>query len=42
MKVKKKKLSDFAGAWKDMGKKEADALIKEIYSERKVMSRRLQ
>ena len=38
---KRKKVSDFAGVWSDMTDKEADLLIKEIYEERKVISRRL-
>lgn len=41
MKVKKKKLSDLAGAWADMSDKEANDLIRKIYEERKVVSRRL-
>ena len=36
-----KKLSDLAGRWGDMDDKEAKTLIKEIYKERKVISRRL-
>ena len=36
-----RKLSDLAGRWEDMNDKEAKTLIKEIYKERKVISRRL-
>jgi len=38
---KRGKLSDLAGAWSNMSDKEANAILKEIYKERKVISRRL-
>ncbi|MBI2043421.1 hypothetical protein HYT25_03465 [Candidatus Pacearchaeota archaeon] len=41
MNGKKKKLSDLAGKWKYMTDKEANVLIKEIYKERKIISKRL-
>jgi predicted CopG family antitoxin len=41
MDKKKKKLSDLAGRWADMSDEEAGAILKEIYGERRVISRRL-
>ena len=38
---KNKRVSDFAGKWSKISDKEADFIIKGIYQERKVMSRRL-
>lgn len=38
---KNKKLSDLAGRWADMSDKEANAILKDIYKERRVISRRL-
>ncbi len=38
---KNKKISDLAGRWAGMSKREAETVINGIYKERKVMSRRL-
>ncbi len=38
---KNKKLSDLAGRWANMSDKEANAILKEIYEERRVISGRL-
>lgn len=38
---KNKKLSDLAGRWADMSDEETKNFIKEIYKERKIISRRL-
>ena len=40
--ISKKKLSDFAGSWADMGDEEAKEFLDRVYKERRVVSRRIE